>query len=177
MKRGWVGVLIASVVALVIAVALLPALGGPDVLRLSRLRPVDMVYYELIDARLGPEERIAFGPYDDANNQTWWDPTTVGVLRWYRPDGMREYLVSDSPDVPHVDIRATRDRRGVWLVEPGWGTVASLDRQTEEVLDANGLVMDWRLSLKAQGRQDAEQKEYPAWATPTGGVLLAEWPQ
>lgn len=162
--------------------AALCVLSWPAVVRLAALsgvrrQPERLEYFPLNGAPLRDGDRVVFGVLDDVNAP--WDRTSVNVVRWHRPGGVRQYVVAEGGDILHVDIRGTADQRGIWLVTPAMGVVASLNRQTEEFLDSNRLPIDWRLPPGEQAEQALHrfaQKQYPRWATPKGGILLSEWP-
>lgn len=150
--------------------------GAPIPLAAVRRGAPFLRYCSLMSAALPSGEAVGYGalyaPYAP------WDRASLNCLRWYRRGGLRQYVVM-AGDTLDVDVRATSDYQGVWLVDKRGRVVASLDRQTGEFLDWNGQSVDWRLS---PGQQESRgrcghRKPYPKWATADGGVLLARWPE
>ena len=102
------------------------------------------------------------------------------AFRWRRPDGqVLDYGVwsHGARLTRQVEVRATTDHRSVWVVARDKNAViASLDTITGRFIGENWLAMDPSLPVHAQERaaQQHGQPGHPSWATPNGGILLAE---
>jgi hypothetical protein len=105
---------------------------------------------------------------------------------WHYDGEARKFFVSsDYNRIRQIELRATSgDHNGIWISRSGGSVFASLDRQSEEFINAAGVVVDWRLSERQQeqnprsrgdGTDDTTPvKPFPSWARQGKGILLAQ---
>jgi hypothetical protein len=122
--------------------------------------------------------------------KTWVDtPLRSGYLnywsflRWRHDRSVRTHLVFFSYEQPvseDIEMRATTDYRGVWLVDVGGpeekGVVATLDLASGKFMDVNGESPNVNLPLQQQaGTGPRTMLPYPKWADVHTGKIIGRW--
>lgn len=121
-------------------------------------------------------------------------------IRWYAPThSVFDYALGSGRHslARHPELHATKDYKRIWIVDREWATShrerasesdwaedpafvkgikATLDTTTGECISPQLTIVDASLPLNEQlgAAKMVESGDFPNWATPDGGILLAE---